>query len=94
MDGIIEIYQMMNGIIGTFFEYVKAHPRYAFLFVAALLSLLLVGLLLGWKWALHWQNNGKLWIFDDCTSGTKRRILIVLTSIALIGCIMMFFVCR
>ncbi|MDE6346245.1 MAG: hypothetical protein K2L55_06205 [Muribaculaceae bacterium] len=56
--------------------------------------LLLIGLLLRRKWALNWQNNGRLWVFDDCKPETKRRILIIITSIALIACAIIFFVCK
>ncbi len=66
------------------FEWVQSHPKYGMLIAAALLAFWLVGLLLRWKWASQWTFNSKLWFFDDCKPETRRQILILLVSIALI----------
>ena len=75
----------------AFFECTQAHPQFAMLIVAALLGLWLIGLLFHWKWACHWQFGGKLWIFDDCKPETRRRIQIILVSVALMGSLMFYY---
>ena len=75
----------------AFFEWAQAHPKFGLLFVAALLAVWLTGLLLRWGWALHWQNYGKMWIFDDCKPETKRHIQISLVTVALLADLMLFF---
>lgn len=50
------------------------------------------GVLRRWKWACEWQYHGKMWLFDDCKPETKRRIYIVILSMALIASLTMFFV--
>lgn len=90
---VIDMYEVINNKVGLFFEWVQAHPKYGLLFAFGLLALWLAGLLLRWKWACHWQfSRSETWIFDDCTPETRRRIQIVLVSIAIIGCLTMFFV--
>lgn len=92
---VIDMYEVINNKVGSFFEWVQAHPKYGLLFAFGLLALWLAGLLLRWKWACHWQfNRSETWIFDDCTPETRRRIQIVLVSIAIIGCLTMFFAWR
>ena len=92
---VIDMYEVINNKVGSFFEWAQAHPKYGLLFASGLLALWLVGLLLRWKWACHWQfNRSETWIFDDCTPETRRRIQIVLVSIAIIGCLTMFFAWR
>lgn len=92
MNSLTEISDAVNGNVELFFERMRSHPRYTLLFVAALLMFWLIGILLRWKWALHWQNNGKLWFFDDCNPETRRRIQIALVGVALAACLTMFFV--
>lgn len=92
MNCLTEISDAVNDNVELFFEWMRSHPRYALLFVAALLVFWLIGMLLRWKWALHWQNNSKLWLFDDCNPETRRRIQIFLVSIALLADLLMFFV--
>lgn len=94
MNGITEIWEAVNSKAGEFFEWAQAHPKYGLLFAAMLLALWLIGLLLRWRWACHWQFHGKLWMFDGCSPETRRRVQIVLVSIAIIGCLTMFFVWR
>lgn len=90
---VIDMYEVINNKVGLFFEWVQAHPKYGLLFAFGLLALWLAGLLLRWKWACHWQfSRSETWIFDDCTPETRRRIQIVLVSIALVACLTMFFV--
>lgn len=92
---VIDMYEVINNKVGLFFEWVQAHPKYGLLFAFGLLALWLAGLLLRWKWACHWQfSRSETWIFDDCTPETRRRIQIVLVSIAIIGCLTMFFAWR
>ena len=89
----IDMYEVIDNKVGSFFEWVQAHPKYGLLFAFGLLALWLAGLLLRWKWACHWQfSRSETWIFDDCTPETRRRIQIVLVSIALVACLTMFFV--
>lgn len=91
----IDMYEVIDNKVGSFFEWVQAHPKYGLLFAFGLLALWLAGLLLRWKWACHWQfSRSETWIFDDCTPETRRRIQIVLVSIAIIGCLTMFFAWR
>ena len=91
----IDMYEVIDNKVGSFFEWGQAHPKYGLLFASGLLALWLAGLLLRWKWACHWQfNRSETWIFDDCTPETRRRIQIVLVSIAIIGCLTMFFAWR
>ncbi len=78
----------------AFFDWAQAHPQFAMLIVAALLGLWLLGLLLQWKWACHWQFGGKLWIFDDCKPETRHRVQVVLVELALIASLMLFFLWR
>lgn len=87
-----DIYEMMNSKAGAFFEWLQTHPKYGLLFCVGLLVLWLVGLLLRWDWAYHWQFNGKLWFFDDCKPETRRRIKIVLVSLLIILMLIDFFV--
>lgn len=94
MSGITEIWEAMNSKAESFFEWVQAHPKYGLLFAVGLLVLWLIGLLRRWRWACHWQFHGKLWMFDGCSPETRRRVQIVLVSIAIIGCLTMFFVWR
>ena len=90
MNIITDIFQFMNEKAEAFFEWAQAHPKSGLLFVAALLLLWLTGLLLRWKWALHWQNHGKMWIFDDCSPETRRRVQIFLVTVALLADLMLF----
>ena len=92
MNCLTEISDAVNGNLELFFEWMKSHPRYALLFVAALLIFWLIGMLCRWKWALHWHNNIKLWFFDDCSPETRRRVQIFLVSIALLADLLMFLV--
>ena len=92
MSGMTDIYETISRKAEEHFEWAQAYPKYGLLIATALLALWLVGLLLRWKWACHWTFNGKLWFFDDCKPKTRRRILIVLASIALIGCVSLFLV--
>ena len=69
-----DIYEAMNSKAESFFEWAQANPKYGLLFTAGLLAFWLTGLLLRWKWACHWQFNGKLWLFDGCKPETRRRI--------------------
>lgn len=92
MNGLTEISDAVNGNVELIFGWMKSHPRYALLFVAALLIFWLIGILLRWEWALHWHNYSKLWFFDDCKPETRRRIQIALVGVALVGCLTMFFV--
>ncbi len=94
MSGMTDIYETINRKAEEHFEWAQAHPKYGMLIAAALLAFWLVALLLRWKWAYHWTFNGKLWFFDDCKPETRRLILILLVSIALICCLILFFVCR
>ena len=89
MNGITEIWEAVNSKAEAFFEWTQAHPKFGLLIVAALLLFWLTGLLLRWKWALHWQNYGKMWIFDDCKPETKRRIQILLVSVAIACCLVL-----
>ena len=91
MNGITEIWEAVNSKAEAFFEWTQAHPKFCLLIVAALLLLWLTGLLFRWKWALHWQNYGKMWIFDDCKPETKRRIQIFLVTVALLADLLLFF---
>ena len=86
------IYEALNGKAESFFKWAQAHPKFGLLFAAFLLALWLTGLLLRWKWACEWLYHGKLWFFDDCKPETKRRIYIIILSIALIVSLTMFFV--
>lgn len=92
--GITDISEVMNRKAEEFFEWAQAHPQFALLFVAALLGLWLIGLLFRWKWACHWQFGGKLWLLDDCTPETRRRIQILLVSVALMVSLMLFYLWR
>lgn len=92
MNSLTEISDAVNGNVESFFEWMRSHPRYALLFVAALLVFWLIGMLLRWKWALHWHNNSKLWFFDGCSPETRRRVQIALVGVALAACLTMFFV--
>ena len=92
MSETTAIWEAVNRKTEAFFEWAKAHPQFAFLFVAALLLFWLTGLLLRWKWALHWQNYGKMWIFGDCKPETKRRIQISLITVALLADLMLLSV--
>lgn len=94
MNGITEICEAVSRKAGEHFERAQSNPKFGLLFVAALLALWLMGLLLRWKWAYHWQFGGKLWFFDDCKPETHRRIQIALVGVALIACLTMFFVWR
>lgn len=91
---VTDIYEAMDSKVGSFFEWMHAHPKYGLLFAAGLLALWLIGLLLRWRWACHWRFHGRLWMFDDCSPETRRKIQIVLVSIAITGCLMMFFAWR
>lgn len=91
---VTDIYEMINSKAGAFFEWLQAHPKYWLLFCVGLLALWLVGLLLRWEWACHWQFNGKLWFFDDCKPETRRRIQIVLVTVLIILILVDFFVWR
>ena len=92
--GITDIYEALNRKAEEFFEWTQAHPGYGLLFAATLLALWLTGLLLRWKWACHWQFNSKLWLFDDCKPETRRRIQIILVSVALMVSLMLFYLWR
>lgn len=92
MNCLSEISDAVNGNVELFFEWMKSHPRYALLFVVALLIFWLIGMLRRWKWALHWHNYSKLWFFDDCSPETRRRVHIFLVSTALLADLLMFFV--
>lgn len=92
--GITDIYEVMNRKAEAFFEWVQAQPQFALLVVATLLGLWLIGLLFQWKWACHWQFGGKLWLFDDCKPETRRRIQIILVSVALMSSLMLFYLWR
>lgn len=87
---VTDIYEAMNSMVESFFEWAQSDPKYGLLFAAGLLALWLVGLLLRWKWACHWQFYGKLWMFDDCKPETRRRIQLVLVGVALTACLSMF----
>ena len=89
-----DIYEAMNSKAESFFEWAQANPKCGLLFAAGLLAFWLTGLLLRWKWACHWQFNGKLWLFDGCKPETRRRIQIVLVGVALVACLTMFFAWR
>ena len=91
MNGITGIGEAVNSKAGELFEWAQAYPKFGLMFVAALLLFWLTGLVLRWEWALHWQNNGKMWIFDDCKPETKRRIQIFLVIVALLADMMLFF---
>ena len=91
MNIITDIFQFVNEKAEAFFEWAQAHPKFCLLLVAALLAVWLTGLLLRWGWALHWQNYGKMWIFDDCKPETKRRIQIFLVTVALLADLLLFF---
>lgn len=91
MNIITDIFQSINEKAAAFFEWTNTHPKSGLLIVAAMLLLWLTGLVLRWEWALHWQNNGKLWLFDDCKPETKRRIQIFLVTVALLADLMLFF---
>lgn len=90
-NNITDIYEAMNSLADGFFEWVQAHPKFGLLLVAALLAFWLMGLLLRWKWACHWQFNSKLWLFDDCNPETRRRVQIVLVGVALMASLMLFY---
>lgn len=92
--GITDIYEVMNRKAEAFFEWVQTHPQFALLVVATLLGLWLIGLLFRWKWACHWLFCGKLWIFDNCKPETRRRIQILLVSVALIASLMLLYLWR
>ena len=92
MSGMTDIYDSINRKEEEHFEWAQAHPKYGLLIAMALLALWLVGLLLRWKWAYHWTFNSKLWFFDYFKPEPRHRILIVLASIALIGCVSLFFI--
>lgn len=92
MNGISEIWAILSDKAEAHFGSAQTHPRYAILIAAALLGLWLAALLLKWNWALHWNFNGRLWFFDNCTPATRRLIQIILVSTALIGCILLFFI--
>lgn len=92
--GLTDIYEAMNHKTETFFEWAQTHPQFGMLFVAALLGLWLIGLLFRWKWACHWQFGGKLWLFDDCKPETRRRIQIILVSVALVASLILFYLWR
>lgn len=94
MNGITEIWEAVSRKAGELFEWVQAHPKFAYLFVAILLAFWLTGVLRRWKWACEWLYHGKLWFFDDCKPETKRRIYIAILSIALIASLTMFFIWR
>lgn len=91
---IADIYEAMNRKAEAFFEWTQAHPQFAMLIVAALLELWLIGLLFRWKWTCHWQFGGKLWIFDDSKPETRRRIQIILVSVALMASLILFYLWR
>ena len=91
---VTDIYEAMNSKAETFFEWLQAHPQYGLLFGVGLLALWLAGLLFRWKWACHWQFNGKLWFFDDCKPETRRRIQIILVTVLIILILVDFFVWR
>lgn len=92
MTIVTDIYEAISGKAESFFEWAQAHPKYRLLFAAILLTFWLIGVLRRWKWAYEWQYHGKLWLFDDCKPETKRRIFIIILSIALIVSLTMFFV--
>lgn len=92
MTIVTDIYETISGKAESFFEWAQAHPKYGLLFAAILLAFWLTGVLCRWKWACEWQYHGKLWLFDDCKPETKRRIYIIILSIALIVSLTMFFV--
>lgn len=92
MTIVTDIYEAISGKAESFFEWAQAHPKYGLLFAAILLTFWLTGVLRRWKWACEWQYHGKLWLFDDCKPETKRRIFIIILSIALIVSLTMFFV--
>lgn len=89
MNIITDIFQFMSEKAEAFFEWAQAHPKFGLLIVAVLLAVWLTGLLFRWKWACHWQNHGKMWIFDDCKPETKRRIQILLVSVAIACCLVL-----
>lgn len=91
MTIVTDIYEAISGKAESFFEWAQAHPKYGLLFAAILLAFWLTGVLCRWKWACEWQYHGKLWLFDDCKPETKRRIYIIILSIALIVCLTMSF---
>lgn len=84
------IYEAMSDAADRFFGWAQSNPKFGLLLVAALLALWLTGLLFRWKWACHWQNHGKMWIFDDCKPETKRRIQIFFVTVALLADLMLF----
>ncbi len=86
------MYEAENAKAESFFEWAQAHPKFGLLFAALLLAVWFAGLLLGWKWACEWQFGGKLWLFDDCSPKTRRRVQIALIGVALSACLTMFFV--
>lgn len=92
MTIVTDIYEAISSKAESFFEWAQAHPKYGLLFAAILLAFWLTGVLCRWKWACEWQYHGKLWLFDDCKPETKRRIFIIILSIALIVSLTMFFV--
>lgn len=81
---ISEIWEAMNSKAESFFEWVQAYPKCGQLLAVGLLVLWLIGLLRRWRWACHWQFHGKLWMFDDCSPETRRRVQIVILSILLV----------
>lgn len=89
MNIITDIFQFMNEKAEAFFEWAQANPKFGLLIVAVLLAVWLTGLLFRWGWALHWQNYDKMWIFDDCKPETKRRIQILLVSVAIACCLVL-----
>lgn len=89
MNIITDIFQFMNEKAEAFFEWAQANPKFGLLIVAVLLAVWLTGLLFRWKWACHWQNHSKMWIFDDCKPETKRRIQILLVSVAIACCLVL-----
>lgn len=93
-NSITDIYEAVNSMAESHFEWAQAHPKIGLLLAAVLLVLWLMGLLLRWKWACHWQFNSKLWLFDDCKPETRRRIQILLACVALVCCLTTFFTWR
>ena len=91
MSGKTELFQTLGAKAEAHFEWAQAHPKFGLLIAAALLALWLVGLIRGWKWALHWNFNSRLCFFDDCSASARRYVQIAIISIAIISCIVLFF---
>lgn len=91
MNIITDIFQSVNEKAEAFFKWAQANPKFGLLIVAVLLLFWLTGLLFRWRWALHWQYHGKMWILDDCKPEMKRRIQIFLVTVALLADLMLFF---